>query len=281
MNDKNKTDAQPCPAFNSTRLYNRWNVRIRFRNRLVAGIPGTAELIESWMKARIKFDDALRQALIDKNKELLAKSHEEAAKHAEEIVEEQQEKTTNVFLRDEHGLYIETRQIKSMFKECGSLLDMYREHRGSKDQIQHGTFLIKGLGPNPDYNTYLGTMVPDGVEERPIHIKSGPMGPRNAIKRVEWVDHCEIEFEIWALRIPPAATRAVTEQMLTDMLTLAQENGLGADRSQGQGMFHVLEPGLVRISYAEPKEPEEDGPKPKKGKAPAKPDPIAMHGPND
>jgi len=66
-----------------------------------------------------------------------------------------------------------------------------------------------------------------------------PQGPRTAIKRVDYVQHVSFSFEVWVLTTAAQEKRHVGEEELKRMLALGQENGLGADRSQGQGKFEV------------------------------------------
>jgi len=71
---------------------------------------------------------------------------------------------------------------------------------------------------------------PDGHVESAIHVMT-PRGPRSALKRCDYVQQAHATFEIWV------AGEAVTKKDLEQLLTLGQEIGLGASRSQGYGKF--------------------------------------------
>lgn len=51
---------------------------------------------------------------------------------------------------------------------------------------------------------------------------------------------CELEFQIWVLKTAPQETRHIGKNELLDMLALAQNNGIGANRSQQSGKFEVI-----------------------------------------
>ena len=57
-----------------------------------------------------------------------------------------------------------------------------------------------------------------------------------------WLDRCRaFSWVIWILKTEPQEKRHIGEMDLKTMLTHAQENGLGSNRSQGSGKFDVIE----------------------------------------
>ena len=99
-------------------------------------------------------------------------------------------------------------------------------------------------GADHPARVYLGRKEPDGQEEGPIHVQTA-QGPRTAIKRVDYVEDVSLSFEVWTLKkqnnSDAEKKRHIGKEDLEKMLALAQENGLGADRSQGSGKFDVIE----------------------------------------
>ena len=147
----------------------------------------------------------------------------------------------------QHGLYIETRQVKAMLKQSASLLRITTQKIGSKQILAEG-MEVKGLPPTPE-RLYLGCEQPDGHNEGPIHVKTA-QGPRTSIKRVDYVERAELRFEIWVLKTAAQEKRHIGKADLERILTHAQENGLGADRSQTRGKFDVVKFGDWELSKA-------------------------------
>ena len=76
---------------------------------------------------------------------------------------------------------------------------------------------------------------PDASEERAIHVM-GPHGPRNALKRVDYVE-APVTVTFTARWLDDGV---VDDELLKTLLEYAGWNGLGADRSTGSGQFEVL-----------------------------------------
>ncbi len=214
--------------FEAIDLYDVYEVTLRIRDKLCGGIPKNKDLIRSWVEAGTKHKD-------EKSEELT-----EAAMAA--MLDDVAEKSWNGFFRDsEKGLFIESRQVKAMFKECASLLRITTQKIGSKQILQHG-FEIKAH--DGGQRIYLDKREPDGFDEQAIHVTTA-QGPRSAIKRVDYVAGIDIVFQVWVLTTSAQEKRHVGEAEIVKMLTLAQENGLGSDRSQGRGKFDVV--GFERV----------------------------------
>lgn len=149
---------------------------------------------------------------------------------------------------------LEERQVKAMLKECGTTLDYFRLIRGFRQLVQHGVFVEPAFIPLMRN----GGMVtePDGFEDRVVHVMTA-QGPRSAIKRVDYLRApAHVEFDVlvaepnkavhWA-QARSQSKKKESGQALPDnweeawqqMWRLAQELGLGANRSQGVGKFNV------------------------------------------
>lgn len=237
MAAKKKDDAADAPVvphkstahlsvedrFATNDLYDKYACTIRVREKLCGGVPRNPDLLKGWITATTEHDDEL------------STQQEKDAREA--ILAPTEEKSWNGFRgHPELGLFLEARQVKALFKECATMLRVTVKKRGSTQIFQHG-FEIKG---NPDASrVYLGKKAPDGYLEGPIHVQTA-QGPRTAIKRVDYVEGADISFEIWVLHTEGGEKRHVGEEDLVRMLSFGQENGLGADRSQGHGKFSVV-----------------------------------------
>lgn len=211
--------------FDAKTLYDVYSTTIRFRNRVCGGTPKNPDLLKGWIAATTEHNDATTDQQVNEARAAL--------------LEPTEEKSWNGFRGDElHGLYLEARQVKALFRECATMLRVTLEKRGSKQIFQHG-FEIKGaLNPTHPERLYLGTKEPTASAEGPIHVDTA-QGPRSAIKRVDYVENAMVTFEIWVLATDSGESRHIGEKELTRMLKFGQENGLGSDRSQGHGKFDV------------------------------------------
>lgn len=207
-------------------LYDIFTVQIQMRDRLVGGTPRSKDMIRSWLEARTGHSD---ETTDEQEAEIAA------------AIDAAEDSCWTGFCGDERGLYLHTRNVKAMIKQCASVLGITKKKRGSK-QILHEGAEVKA--PDGGDKLYLERQEPDGSEERPIHVMTA-RGPRNALKRVDYVNGARLAFEVWVLKTAAQETRHIGEKELTKILTFAQENGLGADRSIGYGKFDVIEFGKV------------------------------------
>ena len=212
--------------FDPSRLYDKYRVTIRFRDRVCGGMPKNPNLLKGWIAATTEHTD-----------EQTTQQEKEAR---DVLLQPTEEKSWNTFPEDERGLFLWARQIKALFKECATMLRVTTTKIGSKQIFQHG-FEIKNVEESaPADRIYLGTKTPTAYAENPIHVTTA-QGPRSAIKRVDYVEHATVKFCIWVLRTATAEKRHVGETEIREMITFGQENGIGADRSQGHGKFDVIE----------------------------------------
>jgi hypothetical protein len=212
---------QPKSVLGDINLYDVYAVTIVLKGRLCGGIPKNKDLIGDWIRAKTGFDDEKTAEQIE---------------NMEEHVEQKAEKSWNGFYQDERGLCIECRCIKAMLKECATVLKITEKKRGSKQLFQHA-MLVKPIDSDDDVIP-LGLKEPTGMMENVVHA-IGPKGPQTALKRVDYVEGVTISFRIFVLKTAAAETRHIGEEQIRQILCLAQDDGLGADRSQGKGTFIV------------------------------------------
>ena len=215
--------------FNARALYDIYFVEIQIRDKICGGMPKNKDLIEAWVKSTTKYNDEQTIAQTDEARAVL--------------LEEVTERSWNGFPGDEIGIFLWARQIKALFKECATMLRLTVAKSGSKQILQHG-FEVKSYfsgvnAPKDADRIYLGRPKADGFYEGPIHVQTA-QGPRSAIKRVDYVEKALVKFEVWVLATAAGESRHVGRKELEKMLTFGQENGLGADRSQGMGKFDVV-----------------------------------------
>ena len=205
----------------SSDIYTRYALTIKTRGRLCGGVPRNKELIRTWVEASTGFKDETTEKLIQADAEL--------------VVNEVAEKSWIGFMQDEKGLLLQARNIKACLKQSASLLGITVKKRGSKQILAEGMEVKSVTGSD---RIHLGRTSPDGTDESAIHVMTA-QGPRTALRRMDYVENVNIEFEIWVLSTAAQETRHIGEKELTLILKHAQENGLGASRSQGEGKFEV------------------------------------------
>lgn len=214
--------------FSPARLYNRFAIVIAVRDRVCGGMPKNKDLIRPWVESTLpkgeEKDPAMTEKLIQEDAEL--------------VVNAVEERVWNGFPEDAaKGLFIPCRQIKAMLKQSASLLGITKKQRGSKQILAEG---LEVKAPDGSDRIYLDRMKPDGVEEKAIHVMTA-QGPRSALRKFDFVEKPKLRFEVWVLKTAAQETRHVGEDQIVEILTHAQENGLGASRSQGEGKFDVVE----------------------------------------
>jgi hypothetical protein len=217
----------------------------------MGGIPMNPKIIEGWLrsKAGIEQEEEIRRAMLRTLLELGADvspdmTFEELERASEGLAAQRQ---TNGFKVDEGGLYLESRQVKAMLKESANILYPYTGPKWGMVQkvvTKKGTTEIKDTGGksaksfiaervfiSPD-RLRLDRADPDGIELFIGHV-TGPSGPQSTLTYHQYVERAAIEFNVLVCR------DEVRAEHWPEIWVHAQENGLGALRSQGFGRFDI------------------------------------------
>jgi hypothetical protein len=215
-----------------------YDVSIAVIGRLVGGIPvvpeGTdrADAYESWARGQgVEEDPSFARSL----PETLADDPDMP------VTQEQVEGLETGFRRDQDGIYIEARQVKAMLREAAQRLGIIKKVRGSRQVLQHDLNVRAKDGSQK--LRMVGVTEPSGKDHRPISVVTR-QGPRTAIKRFDFVEQPRIDFVVRILAggvgVTSSGAPLIDEPVLRDMLEFGGELGLGADRSQGEGVFHLV-----------------------------------------
>ena len=207
-------------------LWKYYKVKLRFRSRCYGGVPKNKDMIRGWLEAKMGSGG-------DTDK-LIARTEEEIVI----AVDDAEKQSWCGFKIDvPHGLYIEGRQVKACLKESANIL---REKIGIiafKARLAERVFVLED-------RIFLDRQEPDGSVERPIHVMTR-QGPMTALKKADYVERAAVDFTLKALDSPMVMSgsknRVPPSVYLPVILELAQEMGLGADRSQENGKFEVVE----------------------------------------
>jgi len=194
--------------------------------RIAGGIPKDPEMMETWVNAtNKKKSEEERKKIVEATKEQM-----------EAVTDEVCKKNGTGFKSEEgKGLYIEGRQLKSMLKEAANII---KDLVPSKEEGEKGIKALKSKVADRVFvveeKVFLGKTEPDSVEDRPISVIVA-QGPRTSIKRTEYVHNVELTFTVRRLH-----DSAVPEKTLYAILSYSQQIGLGAERSQGCGIFEIV-----------------------------------------
>lgn len=224
-------------------VFTRYSVELTFRDKIMGGVPKDPKVIQGWLRSKAGIGEERELAQVaartmsengadlgvsasalmemDANElyELMDRASEEMAAS----------KQTNGFKCGEDGLYIEDRQVKAMLKESTNIL--FAGDRWGKTKKGPRAFVAERVFVKPQ-RIYLGVEEPTGIELVVGHV-SDKMGKRSTLTYHEYIESPVIEFELEVVR------DELTLDQWADLWTHAQENGLGALRSQSHGRFDI------------------------------------------
>lgn len=244
------TTVQPSILLDDTDFYTRFECRLQIREKIMGGIPLNPKVIEGWLrsKAGVTVEEEVRMMMVRTLIELgaeLSPTESDIGKIMAASEALADVKQTNGFKQNGEGLYIEGRQVKAMLKESINALF------AGDTTVENGKKKRAGWGPTnkgpkafaaehifvEQERVYLGVPEPSGVEfviGHPI----GPGGPRATIGYVQYVLQPCLAFTVLS---DPIGTAAMSMGHWRKIWLHAQENGLGAMRSQGHGRFNLLQ----------------------------------------
>jgi hypothetical protein len=190
---------------------------------IAGGTPTEPKVAEAWLRSKLAAsDDLIREAV--------AETMVERGVTADEaVVLVNASKNLNGFKRDEHGLYIEGRQLKAALKEAASVAlaagklsarGWGKTNKGLLSFLAEHVFVVED-------RLHLGVSEPTGVMQRFVHTWRG-----TGIQYEEYVDDAKLNFTVMADHdFSPAEWAAIW--------LCGEQQGIGASRSQGYGRYEV------------------------------------------
>jgi hypothetical protein len=225
-------------VFSDKDMWDKWAVKLQFRDKLLGGIPRDPKVIEGWLRAKAGVDKdwEVQQMMRRTLQELGVEVPQEAT--LDQLLELSETMAANQntvgFKVDDNGLYVEERQVKAMLKEVTNVL--FAGEKWGKTRKGPKGYLAERVFVTPS-RISLGRKEPDNVELVIGHV-TGPQGPRSVLAYHEYVEQATIEFKLMVVK--GTMDTPGKKDPWRDMWLLAQENGLGALRSQGHGRFDVI-----------------------------------------
>jgi hypothetical protein len=198
-------------------------------DQIVGGIPSDPKVAEGWLRSKLaESDDLIREQIA---KTMIERDVD--AEQAAELVDSLRH--LNGFKRDENGLYIEGRQLKACLKEASMIAANAGKLRAGKWGNPTDANYKKGLKAwIPEHvfvqedRLYLGVDEPSRINQRFAHTQRG-----TGIVYEEIVDDAVIDFTV-------ATDYKFKDEEWAMIWLTAEQNGLGATRSQGYGRFTVV-----------------------------------------
>lgn len=192
---------------------------------IAGGTPTDEKVAEAWLKTKLtdNRDDLIREAV--------AKTMVERGITIDEATSEVDSlKHLNGFKRDTHGLYIDGRQAKAMLKEAVSVA------------VASGKLPARGWGKTnkgalayiaehvmvTDDRIHLGVTQPTGIAQRFVHTWRG-----TGIQYEEYAEDVKLTFTV-------ITDHDFTDEQWALIWLTAEQQGIGASRSQGFGRFEVV-----------------------------------------
>ena len=192
---------------------------------IAGGTPTVQKVAEGWLRTKLADKDELIREAVAETMVERGVSAEEAAKLVDAT------KHLNGFKRDDHGLYIEGRQLKAAIKEAANVAAAAGKIPGKK----YGTTNKGLLGFVAEHiivvedRLHLGVTEASGIVQRFVHTFRG-----TGIQYEEYVSDAKLPFtvetdwdfgdEFWAM-----------------LWLTGEQQGVGASRSQGFGRYEVTQ----------------------------------------
>ncbi len=239
-------------------IYTRYRVRIRYRDQVLGGVPKSGNSLEWYLNEKFSSDE--EKADFKRRVESGALSDDEKA--------EIREASWNTFERDRNGnLCLWHGNFKACLREVFVTLGLTQKFPikatkakeaksakvgGAKPASSEGPVLVPARDPSAggrqtlQHGVHVDPLrlvflrdnqpikIADGYVDKVKHITDAA-GKRSALGRHDYIDQPEIEM---VLKWPTASVFTIDD--MKKALAVAQDDGLGACRSQGIGKFDVI-----------------------------------------
>lgn len=203
---------------------------------IAGGTPTDPKVAEGWLRTKLVGKDDLVREMVAKVMLERGINMDEATS----VVDNEQH--LNGFKRDENGLFIEGRYLKACIKEATSVAVAANKlkargwgttNKGLHSFVAEHVVVIEDRLPLMDQERFYVTE-PSGVMQRFVHTFRG-----DAIQYEEYCENVMVDFTIMTdVDFDDTKTMAPGEVWAMIWLT-AEQQGIGASRSQGFGRFKV------------------------------------------
>jgi len=205
-------------------IWELYSVEMHFKNRICGSVPLAKEMIKPWLESRRPTKPPEYARSID---EIVTEVAETVS------VEEEMEKTTLGFQKDEKGLFIRGGNIRAHLKDAALQMSKVLDIQALKAKVANRVFV-------DDYRIYLekdGKIVTesDGTYEQPVHVWT-PQGQRSALKKIHYVEKPVMRFTLMIL----AVDEEVDLDIMTYLFKYGQVHGFSGERSLSEGKYDFI-----------------------------------------
>jgi len=203
-------------------VWRKYKIHGKFLNEVLGGLPKNENLTKTFLATK----KGLTAETLNVAEEMIRESQELAT------VEKQMEKSTNIFPRDENGLYLNGYQMMGALKEAMSIqrsITMWRS------KIQNGVRVL----PDRIYLTKNGTPITSNGDfiESVVHADT-PQGPISGLCQTEILQGSpEFECELWVGK--QRGVPIISDKILKNLLEHIEITGVGAKRRMCYGMLKL------------------------------------------
>lgn len=217
-------------AHTNTAWPHRYAATITVTN-LAGGVPKDPKVAEGWIKTYLAPKEDLVQDLVAQTMVELGIAADEATEVVNNL------KHTNGFKRNEHGLYIEGRQLKAAIKEAAGVaraVDKLKMKWGTTNKgvlgfvAEHIMVVEDTLQLRAPDSTEFVTTPSDVLQSFPKNPRTGQTG----IQYTEILRQASFDFTI-------IADHKFSDQEWEMLWLTGEQQGIGASRSQGFGRYEV------------------------------------------
>jgi len=210
-------------TYTTTAWPHRYNATITAHN-LAGGVPSDPNVAKGWLGTKLADKDDLIRDLVAQTMVERGITADEAAEQVDKL------KHLNGFKRNEHGLYIEGRQLKAAIKEAAGVA-----RAAEKLKMKWGATNKGVLGFVAEHIMVVEDVLQLDVTEPSRILQSFPKNPRTGqtgIQYTEIIDKTSFDFTI-------IADHKFTDQEWAMLWLTGEQQGIGASRSQGFGRYEV------------------------------------------
>lgn len=210
-------------AHTNTAWPHRYAATITVTN-LAGGVPSDPNIAKGWLGTKLADKDDLIRDLVAQTMVERGITADEAAEEVDKL------KHLNGFKRNEHGLYIEGRQLKAAIKEAAGVA-----RATDKLKMKWGTTNKGVLGFVAEHIMVVEDTLQLDVTQPSRVLQSFPKNPRTGqtgIQYTEVIDETSFDCTI-------IADYKFSDQEWAMLWLTGEQQGIGASRSQGFGRYEV------------------------------------------
>ena len=231
------------PINKPEQIWDYYEVIITFKNRLCGSVPLAKEMIKPWLESR-------KPTKAPENAKSIDDVAAEVSETLPKTIEEEIEKTTLGFQKDQFGLFVRAGNMKAHLKDAAQQMaktlniTALKSKSANRIYIKEYRIYLERNGEiikkeDQDFNDYVikgdiqGVISEtDGTYEQPVHVWT-PQGQRNALKRIHFLVRPTMRFTLMILK----TDEECDIDIVTYLFKYGSQHGFGGERSLLEGSY--------------------------------------------